>query len=147
MALGIGTLWAVLAAMATSMVVGFIWYGPIWGKRYMALTGMNEMTEAEKAAAQKAAMPGYMSSLITVGIATVVIAFLFDWAYPSSPYNSPLIFGLALGTAGWLAFYMPGTFTNRFFLPDRPPMALWWITGIYWLIMAALSGFYVALFA
>jgi hypothetical protein len=62
MALGIGTLWAVLAAMAASMVVGFIWYGPIWSKQYMRLTGMEGMSEEAKRAGQKEAVevhPGF----------------------------------------------------------------------------------------
>lgn len=146
MALGLGTLWAVLAAMATSMVVGYLWYGAIWGKKYMKLIGAEGMDEAATKEAQKEAMPGYVSSLVSVGLATVVIAFLFDWSFPGSGYDSAAVFGIALGTAGWLAFYVPGTFTNRFFLRERPPLALWWITGIYWWMIAALSGLYVGLF-
>lgn len=147
MALGIGTLWAVLAAMGTSMVLGIVWYGMIWKRPYMQLTGLDKLSEAEQEKSQKEAMPGYISSLITVAIATVVIAFLYDWSFEGSGYTSPAVFGLALGTTGWLAFYMPGTFTNRFFLPERPPLGLWFITSGYWLIVAALTGLYVGVFS
>ena len=33
---------ALLAAAASSLVVGFIWYGPLFGKAWMSATGMTE---------------------------------------------------------------------------------------------------------
>lgn len=44
---------AVLGAAIASMILGFLWYGPLFGNAWMRLSGM---TEADKAAAQKKGM-------------------------------------------------------------------------------------------
>ena len=39
---------AIIAAGIASMVVGFIWYGPLFGKTWMKLTGKKEMGDKSK---------------------------------------------------------------------------------------------------
>jgi hypothetical protein len=144
MALGLWTLWAVLASMVTTFVLGLLWYGPVIGKPYMRLTGMDKMTQEELEASRKAAMPGYALSVGLTGLGAVVIAFLFNWAFPGSGYADPWVFGISLGTAGWLAFYVPGTLTNIFF--DKKPFGLWLINAGFWGLVGVASGLYVGLF-
>lgn len=144
MALGLWTLWAVLAAMATTFVLGFVWYALLFSKPYTRLTGMDKMTEEEKKKVEKEAIPGYAMSVGTTALSALIVAFLFDWAFPGSGYADMWVFGLSLGTAGWLAFYVPGTLTNLFF--DKKPFGLWLINAGYWGLVAAFSGLYVGLF-
>jgi hypothetical protein len=144
MALGLWTLWAALAAMAAAFVVGFLWYGPVFGKPYMRLTGMDKLSAEDQKRMQQEAMPGYATNLVSTGIATVIVAFLFDWAFAGSGYASKAVFGISLGTAGWAAFYAPGTLTNSFF--DRKPKALWALNAGYWLVVAVAMGLFVGIF-
>src|SRR6185503_8793604 len=48
-------IWAVVAAAISSMVVGSIWYGPLFGKKFMHEMGMNSWS-AEKQAEMKKGM-------------------------------------------------------------------------------------------
>lgn len=41
---------AVLAAAVGSMVVGYLWFGPLFGKQWMKLTGMKEMGDKSQMA-------------------------------------------------------------------------------------------------
>lgn len=143
MALGLWTVWAVLAAVVTSMIMGFVWYGPIFGKAFMRYLGMDALTPEQMKEGQKEAMPGYLVSMATVAVSTVVIAFLFDWAMPGSGYADGWMFGISLGVAGWLAFYVPGTLTGIFF--DKRPFGFWAISAGYWGLMGVISGLYVGL--
>lgn len=53
--------------------------------------------------------------------------------------------GMAIGLAGWFAFYLPGTLTSRFF--EGQGWALTWIGVGYWAVCALIQGVAVGLFA
>ena len=72
------------------------------------------------------------------------MSFLYDWAMPGSGYSDGWMFGISLGTAGWLAFYVPGTLTGIFF--DRRPFGFWAISAGYWGLIAVVTGLYIGLF-
>ena len=41
-------LWAVVACAVASMIIGSIWYGPLFGKAFMTATGMDQWTPEKK---------------------------------------------------------------------------------------------------
>jgi len=80
--------WAVLVAGIVAMVIGFLWYGPIFGKSWMKLMGMN----AESMKGKKNGMGGkYLVMFIGTLIAACVLA---DW-----------VDGVQGGFWVWLGFY------------------------------------------
>lgn len=138
-----GLVWALLVAVIAQFALGFLWYGPLFGKPWMAAMGWDKRSPEELKASQKAAMPGYATSIGGSIVATVVIWILYHWAEGGATYSGPML-GLAIGLAGWVAFYLPGTLTSRFFESGK-----WMLTIIgsgYWLAGSLIQGAAVGFF-
>ena len=58
--------WAILVCGVFAMVLGAIWYGPIFGKTWMRIIGAIEMDEAKRKEMQKKAMPLYLLQFVLV---------------------------------------------------------------------------------
>lgn len=61
---------AVILAAVVSMVVGFIWYGPLFGKAWMKLTGKKEMGDKKEMPKTYAIM--FAASLVTAYVLSVL---------------------------------------------------------------------------
>ncbi len=140
MPLDIGTVWAALASVVATMVVGFLWYGPVLGKPWMRAVGMDRMTPAEQQAAQKAATPGYVTSMVSTLVAVALLDLLVDWAMPGSPYadDAAWIGGTAIAFTAFVAFYVPGTLTAQFF--EKRSWVAWAIGTGYWGVLSLVWG-------
>jgi len=59
--------WAVLVAAVANMIIGSLWYGPLFGKLWMRLQGWNPTPEEMKAkmSAKKAMLGGLVAALLT----------------------------------------------------------------------------------
>jgi hypothetical protein len=66
---------AVLAAAVASMVIGSIWYGPMFGKMYMSLMGMEQWSAEKKAEMKK----GMTMTYVIQFVASVVMFFVIAW--------------------------------------------------------------------
>lgn len=144
MAFSFDTLWAVLAAVVGTFVLGFLWYGPLLGKPWTRAMGWDRLSEVERMGRQKDAMPGYATSIGGTVVATLVLWILYGWAVQGATYSGPML-GMAIGLAGWLAFYLPGTLTSRFF--EGKGWTLTWIGAGYWAACALIQGAAVGFFA
>ncbi|MBC7985002.1 MAG: DUF1761 domain-containing protein [Candidatus Obscuribacterales bacterium] len=80
---------AALVAAASGFAVGGIWYGPLFGKAWMAATGMTE----EKAKSGNMAMIYGLTYLLNV-IAAISLAMLLG---PESTWQSGLFYGAITG--------------------------------------------------
>ena len=65
---------ALIAAGVASMVVGFIWYGPLFGKVWMKLSGLKEMGDKDKMPMNYIIM--FVGSLVTAYVLSVLGASL-----------------------------------------------------------------------
>lgn len=61
---------AIIAAGIASMAVGFIWYGPLFGKAWMKLTGKKEMADKSKMPMTYGIM--FVASLVTAYVLSVL---------------------------------------------------------------------------
>jgi len=61
---------ALIAAAIASMVVGFIWYGPLFGKAWMKLTGKKEMGDKKEMPKTYAIL--FAASLVTAYVLSVL---------------------------------------------------------------------------
>lgn len=92
---------AVLVCAIASMVIGFVWYGPLFGKVWMReIMGSESMTH-EQSESMKKGMWGYyliqfILSLITAGFLAVHIA---NWA-------DVTVSALAIAVCTWFGFVM-----------------------------------------
>jgi hypothetical protein len=91
--------WAVLACGVASMILGFVWYGPLFGKKWMQVIGAREMDAVKRKEMQKKAMPLYAISLVLALFQAYVLAhYIAGWTEASGVENSLWI---------WAAFLVP----------------------------------------
>src|SRR5207249_4845105 len=87
--------WAVLVSAVVSMIIGSIWYGPLFGKKYMKAMGMNELSQEKKDAMRKSMTKSYALQFV----ASLVMMFVFAKIAAGAGILSV---GLGLMTAFWV---------------------------------------------
>lgn len=126
----------VLLAAIISMPLGFLWYGPLFGKSWMKLSGMTK-EKIETAKKSGAANRGYALSFVGALAMAFVLAhsLVFASAYL---HVSGLSAGLMAGFWSWLGFIAPVTL--GVILWDGKPWKLWLLTNGYRLALLLLMG-------
>ncbi len=124
-------LWAVLVCAVLSMVVGGIWYGPIFGKRWMRIIGIdpNDIESCKKA--QQEAMPMYaIQFILSVFQAYVLAHFILGWSEASG-----------VETALWIAL--------AFVIPTVAGASMWTAEKgkVKWERFLIQAGYQIVLFA
>lgn len=130
--------WAVLVAAISSLVTGGIWYGPIFGKKWMSYMGWRpEEMERRK----KSATVGY----IVMFLGSLVMAFVLAHALVfASTYMkvSGASAGLMAGSWNWLGFVAPVTIGAVFW--EGKPWGLFFLNAAYQLINLLVMGVILA---
>ncbi|MCI0533583.1 DUF1761 domain-containing protein [bacterium] len=128
---------AVLVSAIAAIIVGFIWYGPLFGKPWADMMGLRFNSPEEKKAMQKKAIPSYIASFIGAIIMAYVLShsLTFASAYLNSEGVSA---GLMAGFWNWLGFVAPITIGIVFW--DNKPWKLWFINAGYWLVILLVMG-------
>lgn len=114
---------AVLVAAVVSMVVGFLWYGPmLFGKQWAKLRGFSvgDMKKAQKEMGKWYAV-SFVLSLITAYVLSHVMALSVNFFH-----YSDLMTGLTTAFWMWLGFVMPVQATATIFSDKRN----WTLFGI-----------------
>jgi len=117
---------AVLVAALSGFVIGALWYGPLFGKVWMRLTGM---TKEKGAQANMAVTFGgaYVLNLIAaLGIATVSVE------------HAGVMFALHVGLLG--AFFFVAPALGVIYLFEQQPFRLWLVNAGYQLVNFAAMG-------
>lgn len=126
---------AVAIAAVSNMIVGSIWYGPLFGKTWMKLAGVKM--------GGKNPAPSYVMAFIGALIAAYVLAH-FIWLTATGMGGGVTVTS-AMTTAfwGWLGFVAPATAGNVIW--EGKSWSYWFITAGYWLValvaMAAILGY------
>lgn len=126
---------AVVVGALINMGVGFAWYGPLFGKEWMRLQGIDKARiEADK---KKGMQKTYMLALLGALAMSYVMAhsMLFAETYLKI---SGVMSGIMGGFYNWLGFVAPVTLGTV--LWDGKPWKLWWINAGYWLTVLCLLG-------
>ncbi len=124
--------WAVLAAAAVQMALGFAWYSKaLFGKQWMSLMGW-DMKKLEKEP------PKGMGLSVGGGIAAAlvmsyVLAHFADYAGANTWMD-----GVQAGVWIWVGFV--ATVLIGSVLWERKPLRLFAINAGYWLLTLAISG-------
>jgi hypothetical protein len=92
-------IWAVLVSAIASMVIGSIWFGPLFGKTYMALMGMDQWSPEKQAAMKKQMTMTYVWQFV----ASVVMFFVLAM-FMSGLHKTDVIGGLGVAFWVWLGF-------------------------------------------
>ncbi len=91
--------WAVVGGAIFLFVVGMMWYGPIFGKMWMKIMGVEHMGKEEMAKVQKEMMPMYIIQVL-LGLVTSYVLYHFVKAWPQ-------VSGCQVAFWIWLGFSMP----------------------------------------
>ena len=131
---------AVLLSGVAAMILGFLWYGPLFGKEWARLMGWTP----EKMAAMKsdpAAKNAMIRSYAIQFVGALVMSFVtaHSLVFASAYMNvSGVIGGLEAGWWNWLGFIVPSTI--GMVLWEGKPWKYWMIVAGYWLVYLLLSG-------
>jgi hypothetical protein len=126
----------VLFAGVFSMILGSIWYGPLFGKTWIKLMNFNkkDLEEAKRKGMGKSYFLMFMGTLATA----MVISFLFK----ISNIQDPLV-GAFYGIVFWIGFVGPVTMGSM--LWEKKSFKLWMLNSVYNIInlsvMAAIISF------
>ncbi len=131
---------AVLVAAIASMVIGSLWYGPIFGKQWVALSGMpsDKMDKAKAQGMGKAYAIAFVGSLLLSYVLAHAIVFAGSYMHVEG-----IKLGLTAGFWNWLGFIVPVTLGSV--LWEMRPWKLWVINISYHLVTLMLMGIILAL--
>ena len=124
--------YAVLAATASNMVLGMLWYGPILGKKWMKAMGMDPnmvMSTEKKKEGNKAMMLMVPLAFITA----YVLAHFIDYTASVTWQD-----GAQAGFWLWLGFQFPLIMQGKIF--EMKKMELIYINGSYQLAALLIQG-------
>lgn len=121
---------AVLVAAIAAHIVGFLWYGPLFGKKWMQLTNLTEKDKekSKQKGMAKVIVGSFLGTLVMAG----VLAFLVGLA------GVTVTNGLMLGFLTWLGFLATSQMGMVFW--ENKPWALYALQTGHYLISLLLMG-------
>lgn len=120
---------AILVCFVLLTVLGFVWYGPLFGEKWMGMVGLDLATVE--------ANPPGAGIWITNVVATLIPLYTLAWLFTKLSVDSAGR-GAAIGLLIVFAFEFMSTMTGNMFAQN--PYGLTWITGGYNLVAIGLSG-------
>ncbi|MEK7505947.1 MAG: DUF1761 domain-containing protein [Patescibacteria group bacterium] len=130
--------WAVLAAAAVNMVIGFLWYGPVLGAKWKAYMGFTDESMKNMPLTPIQAIVGGVIASILIAV-VMAHSLVFASYYLSVEGVSA---GLQVGFWNWLGFVLPVTAGT--FLWEGRPLGLWILNAGYYLLSFLLMGLILA---
>lgn len=91
--------WAVLVGAVISMILGAIWYGPLFGKKWMEIIGVDPNDVIAMKKMQKSAAPLYLVQFLLTLFQVLVLAHLIA--------DTTKVTGLERALWIWAAFIIP----------------------------------------
>lgn len=124
---------AIIVAASSAFILGGIWYGPLFGRQWMGLSGVTE----EQMAGANMAMIYSLAFVLNLAAAATFAMFL-----------GPEVDLVAGASYGFLAglFWVAGSFGVSY-LFERRPFRLWLINGGYHAFQFTLFGAILGAFA
>ncbi|HEY4486570.1 MAG TPA: DUF1761 domain-containing protein [Candidatus Paceibacterota bacterium] len=128
--------WAVAIAAIASMFIGFVWYGPIFGKQWIALMGWRE--EQMNAMKTRGGMIK-LYGLAFVGSLVMSYALAHTLVFSSTYLGvSGLSAGAMAGFWSWLGFVAPVTLGSV--LWEGKSWKLWFLNNAYYTVSLVVMG-------
>ncbi|HXY70593.1 MAG TPA: DUF1761 domain-containing protein [Gemmatimonadales bacterium] len=119
---------AVVIAAAASYALAFLWYGVVFGKLWMKLTGITDMKPAPV-------------NVVLVFVGSLVMAYVL---YHSIVFGDAYVKmggvsgGLMGGFFSWLGFVAPVTLATKLY--EKKPWGLWLLDNGFWLLSLLVMG-------
>ena len=131
---------ATLAAGVSNMILGYLWYGPLFGKQWIVWSGMNQ--QGLDAAKTKGVAKSYVLMFLGALVMAYVLAhvIVFGGTYTQTTGISA---GISSAVWSWLGFIAPVTLGTV--LWDNKPWKLWVLNNGYNLVGLILMGIILSL--
>ncbi len=94
--------WAVLVSAIASMIIGSIWYGPLFGKMFMQEMGMDKWSKEKQDAMKKSMGLSYVAQFIAS-----LVMFYFIAGMIEGFGHTTLTGGMLVGALAWIGFVVP----------------------------------------
>jgi len=126
---------AVIVAAMASMLIGFVWYGPLFGKAWMKLSGIGsgKIDSTKDSSMGKRYILAFLGSLIMSYVLANAILFVASYFKMSG-----IPAGLMSGFWNWLGFIAPVTLGAV--LWEGKSWTLWVLMNGYYLISLLIMG-------
>lgn len=131
--------WAVLVCGIVSMVLGGVWYGPLFGKKWAKVVGANIQDVEARKKMQKSAGPLYfIQFILALSQAYVLAHYLANWQQTSGVMNGLLM---------WAGFIVPTVAAGAMWNNDSAKVswARFLIQAGYYLVLFIIFGFILAI--
>ena len=122
----------VLIVAVISFILGFLWYGPLFGKQWLKLSKM-PASEIAKAKSKSMNKPMFLNFIGTI-IMVFVFAQIINLLGASSVGQ-----GIVLGFWMWLGFFASTTILYGT-LWEGKSWGFYVLNGLYWLVNLMVSG-------
>lgn len=112
------------------MVIGSIWYGPLFGKQWMKLVGLTEkdMNEAKKTMLQTYSQM-FVASIVTVYVLALTVGMAVE---------KNIVTSLMISFFVWLGFIAAVRYTDV--ISNKKPLNLFFIEVGYYLVFLLVAG-------
>ncbi|MDP3742402.1 MAG: DUF1761 domain-containing protein [Candidatus Micrarchaeota archaeon] len=120
---------AMLGAAIASMIIGFLWYGPLFGKIWMDLSGFKKEDMGKM---KTSAQTGYVVQFIASIVMAFVLAILIPETRGIILESSRFWNALGIAFIGWLGFI--ATTTLGSVLWEGKPVKLYLLNNAYHLV-------------
>jgi|SRR5579859_346021 len=120
---------AVLLCGVLSMIVGSIWYGPLFGKEWMKMVGM---TRQKPTKAEKSMMGPKMGMMFVSSLLMAYVLAHFIWY--AAPGSVTLVIAVKTAIWAWLGFVLTAYFSKYLFSADKQQPKLLAIETGYYLV-------------
>lgn len=128
---------AILACGVMAVVLGFLWFGPLFGKAWMHSLGKTMPSGEERKAMGGAMMKSALIAFVFAMVMAYVVqhGIVFAGAYTGDTSLGGVLNGMFWF---WLGFVVPVTLGAV--LWEQKPMKWFWITASYYLVELLLMG-------
>ena len=133
---------AVAVSALVIMIIGYLWYGPLFGKRWALLSGLPE--DAMSNTNSKEVRISYAIMAFGALLMSFVLAHAIIFANTYMQITGPLS-GVVVGFMNWLGFVIPVSIGTV--LWERKPWTLWMINAGYYLTILVIGGALLAAWA
>jgi hypothetical protein len=124
-------IWAVLVCAVASMVLGFLWYGPLFSKAWVKEMGWDPNDKAQMDKMKSGAGPAYFQQFI----GAIIMAYVFAHVLGAFDAQGDLSLGLQGAFWMWLGFVVPVKYGET--LWGKASLKLFFIDSFYYLVLLA----------
>lgn len=139
---GIVNIGSVFLVSIILFILGFLWYGPLFGKLWLKLS---KIPASEVAKNRKKGMKGMWKQMVLNFVGTFVMVYVLAGLFALLGVNLPLQ-GAVVGFWIWLGFFACTTLLGGV-LWEGKPWSLFALNGLYWLVSLKLAGFLIVIWS